>query len=112
MSSKLWLSVMYSVLPLTVSRLFANSSPKACLAASCDEKETVVCIFEDIASRLIGPTDSMICRPFRLMRSLKKFTTSSTCVDGGKPVTRKVCCLESIVGLPSLNSHKRTNCMG
>ena len=98
MSSKVWLSVICSAPPLiAVSRRLACSSLRASFAASCDENETVVCIFRDIAPRLIGPIDSMICLPLLWMRSRKKASTSPVCVNGGKSVTRKVCCFESMV---------------
>ena len=110
MSSKLWLSVICSAPPLiAVSRRLACCSLRASFAASCDENETVVCNFSDIALWLIGPIDSMICRPLLGMRSRKKISTSPICVSGGKPVTRKVCCFESMVWFAMLRMRERAN---
>ena len=94
---------------IAVSRGLACCSLRASFAASCDENETVVCIFSDIAPRLIGPIDSMICRPLLGMRSRKKVSMSPGCVSGGKPVTRKVCCFESMVWFAMLRLRERAS---
>ena len=110
MSSKVSLSMMCSAPPLiVVSSRLACCSLRASFAASCDENETVVCIFRDIALRLIGPIDSMICRPWLGMRLRKKVSMSPGCVSGGKPVTRKVCCFESMVWFAMLRMRECAN---
>ena len=108
MSSKVSLSMMCSAPPsIAVSSRSVCFNLRASFAASCDENETVVCIFSDIAPWLIGPIDSMVCRPLFGLLLRKKVSMSAGCMRFGKPVTRKVCCFGSMVWLAMLKMRQR-----
>ena len=51
----------------------------------------------------------MICRPLLGIGLRKKVSMSLGCVSGGKPVTRKVCCFESMVWFAILRTRERAN---
>lgn len=99
-SRKLGSKVMVSAPPFSaLNRLLGSSSLRAFWAVLDEENETVVRFVMRLACPHIGPTDSTIWRPcLRLIRSVKNCLTSLCSVLGGKPATRSVCWVDSILG--------------